>query len=264
MWVRQAREIQVWPRFRRSTSRHLSLLCRLLWKVLPFEMSRHSGPKVRGWSAASLFAWHYCSDPQDHACSADGSVDLNRMDACYDTTTTITIQILDTCPCKGNEKWCCGDANLQHFDLSAGAFSRLAPQVGLWVASSCSWRCTGPLRNTGRCCCCCRARASSAWPGNPCPARPSTAPPPSRIGRRCSRPQVGCGWEVQVFAPQLQGSRLLACSGWSEPRHLPWRRDRRWLEEDGARWAAFPPGTLRGLCILRRPSVAWSLADLRR
>ncbi|EFN57617.1 hypothetical protein CHLNCDRAFT_142704 [Chlorella variabilis] len=62
------------------------------------------------------------------ATCADGSVDLNRMDACYDTTTTITIQILDTCPCKGNEKWCCGDANLQHFDLSAGAFSRLAPQ----------------------------------------------------------------------------------------------------------------------------------------
>lgn len=96
--------------------------------------------------------------------SADGSVDLDRRDACHDTTTRIFVKVVDTCPCVGNEKWCvdagmvaawamggfttavragvgsgchpppssphrcCGDSGLQHFDLSAGAFSRLAPQ----------------------------------------------------------------------------------------------------------------------------------------
>ena len=109
--------------------------------------------------------------------SADGSVDLDRRDACYDTSKRIVIKIVDTCPCQGNEvgalpcslrtfvcramlrrrsmqcmlaclhalshrlflhappgpappqKWCCGDAGLVHFDLSDGAFRKLAPQV---------------------------------------------------------------------------------------------------------------------------------------
>ncbi|GAB4824145.1 hypothetical protein N2152v2_011191 [Parachlorella kessleri] len=60
------------------------------------------------------------------AISADGSVNLDRQDACYDTSKSIVIKIVDTCPCHGNEKWCCGD--MDHFDLGAGAFARLAPQ----------------------------------------------------------------------------------------------------------------------------------------
>lgn len=131
--------------------------------------------------------------------SADGSVDLDRRNACYDTSKRIVIKIVDTCPCQGNEvgalpcsmrtnqslqghvqkgrhalhaamrawgpslplsacltdpgrpqKWCCGDAGLVHFDLSDGAFRKLAPQVGMkggtardaaprvaWLAYSC-------------------------------------------------------------------------------------------------------------------------------
>lgn len=121
-----------------------------------------------------------------HPRSADGAVDLDRSDACYDTSTRIVIKIVDTCPCQGNEasgawrlclrllfdecsahmgdlettehmhagtarsqprlppqlrnkralqKWCCGDAGLVHFDLSDGAFRKLAPQVGWgWLA----------------------------------------------------------------------------------------------------------------------------------
>lgn len=44
------------------------------------------------------------------AISADGSVNLNRTDACYDQNKTIIIKIVDTCPCHGNEKWA------MHFD----------------------------------------------------------------------------------------------------------------------------------------------------
>ncbi|KAI3438388.1 hypothetical protein D9Q98_000820 [Chlorella vulgaris] len=60
--------------------------------------------------------------------SADGSVNLDRSNACYDTVSRIVVKVVDTCPCVGNEKWCCGDSGLQHFDLAAGAFARLAPQ----------------------------------------------------------------------------------------------------------------------------------------
>ena len=122
-------------------------------------------------------ALHRCSLPCP-PCSADGAVDLDRSDACYDTTTRVVVKIVDTCPCKGNEvrrswqrcgtgrrdgtasrpayaqtshlaphtppcsqppqKWCCGDAGLVHFDLSDGAFSRLAPQVRCWLAGTLS------------------------------------------------------------------------------------------------------------------------------
>jgi hypothetical protein len=58
------------------------------------------------------------------AISADGSVNLNRMNACYDTNKTIVIKITDTCPCDGNQKWCCGD--MPHFDLGLNAFARLS------------------------------------------------------------------------------------------------------------------------------------------
>lgn len=45
------------------------------------------------------------------AISADGSVNLNRYDACFDTSKSVVIKIVDTCPCHGNEQWCCGDTN---------------------------------------------------------------------------------------------------------------------------------------------------------
>ena len=40
--------------------------------------------------------------------AADGSVDLPRFDACDDEAATIVVQAVDTCPCEGNEAWCCG------------------------------------------------------------------------------------------------------------------------------------------------------------
>eukprot|EP00887_Chlorella_sp_A99_P004756 scaffold4.g4756.t1 len=62
------------------------------------------------------------------AVAADGSERWDRSDACHPNATqqSIVIKVVDTCPCKGNEKWCCGD--MPHFDLSARAFARLAPQ----------------------------------------------------------------------------------------------------------------------------------------
>lgn len=65
------------------------------------------------------------------AVAADGSVDLDRYDACYNTNETIVIKIVDTCPCVGNEQWCCGgDPKVKdivdHLDLSKEAFGRLA------------------------------------------------------------------------------------------------------------------------------------------
>jgi hypothetical protein len=59
------------------------------------------------------------------AVAADGSVDLPRFDACSDESKSIVIKVVDTCPCVGNEKWCCGD--VPHFDLGKEAFARLAP-----------------------------------------------------------------------------------------------------------------------------------------
>ena len=40
------------------------------------------------------------------AVSAEGSVRLDRMDACYPGGKPIVIKIVDTCPCNGNEKVC--------------------------------------------------------------------------------------------------------------------------------------------------------------
>ena len=74
-----------------------------------------------------LLRWS--ASPTPLSCSADGSVNLDRSNACYDTVSRIVVKVVDTCPCVGNEKWCCGDSGLQHFDLAAGAFARLAPQV---------------------------------------------------------------------------------------------------------------------------------------
>lgn len=60
------------------------------------------------------------------AISADGVVNLPRYDACYNTSKSIVVKIVDTCPCNGNEKWCCGD--MDHLDLGKEAFGRLAPE----------------------------------------------------------------------------------------------------------------------------------------
>ena len=38
-----------------------------------------------------------------HVVSADGSVDLDRSDACYDSRESILVKVVDTCPCVGNE-----------------------------------------------------------------------------------------------------------------------------------------------------------------
>lgn len=58
------------------------------------------------------------------AISADGSVNLPRQDACYNESNSIVVKVVDTCPCSGNEQWCCGDVD--HLDLSKEAFGRLA------------------------------------------------------------------------------------------------------------------------------------------
>lgn len=71
------------------------------------------------------------------AVSADGSINLNRYNACYDTNHSIIIKVTDTCPCDGNANWCCGD--MPHFDLGIDAFSRLASAgqgiIGLYYRS---------------------------------------------------------------------------------------------------------------------------------
>lgn len=54
--------------------------------------------------------------------SGDGSVNVDRSTACIDENKSIIIKIVDTCPCNGNEKWCCGDQN--HFDLGQKAFEK--------------------------------------------------------------------------------------------------------------------------------------------
>lgn len=202
-----------------------------------------------------------------HPRSADGAVDLDRSDACYDTSTRIVIKIVDTCPCQGNEasgawrlclrllfdecsahmgdlettehmhagtarsqpplppqlrnkralqKWCCGDAGLVHFDLSDGAFRKLAPQVGWgWLAvdalagqaeqravqrikvSPSYFPASSPslLHSLPTPAPTARARASSVLPGALCPARPPppTAPSPPRRRLHWTRLWVG-GW----------------------------------------------------------------------
>ena len=55
--------------------------------------------------------------------SASGNVNLDRSDACLDPNKSIIIQIVDTCPCNGNEQWCCGDQ--PHFDLGRETFRRV-------------------------------------------------------------------------------------------------------------------------------------------
>jgi hypothetical protein len=52
---------------------------------------------------------------------ADGNV-LDRSSACIDDNKSIVIKTVDTCPCQGNERWCCGDEN--HFDLGKKAFEK--------------------------------------------------------------------------------------------------------------------------------------------
>jgi len=37
---------------------------------------------------------------------------------------SVIVEVTDQCPCDGNAQWCCGDA--VHFDLSAGAFGKIA------------------------------------------------------------------------------------------------------------------------------------------
>jgi hypothetical protein len=179
--------------------------------------------------------------------SADGSVDLDRSDACHDTTTRIHVKVVDTCPCVGNEKWCvggkmtleggpahafrlgpsplpspptpppltpgrcCGDSGLQHFDLSAGAFARLAPQgkgiIGL------AWRpvpCEAGLGNG--------TATPQAWEE----LREATGGCRSREG--AGQSGTTCGKQPPVTP---------ACSKRRLPRHLCGRHHRPGLEEDG-------------------------------
>ena len=124
------------------------------------------------------------------AISADGSVNLDRSDACLDTTTSIIIKIVDTCPCNGNEKWCCGD--MPHFDLSDRAFQRVSRREGGCVG-------VGGVSGKEHGCCCSRRRHARrecrGQPGQACPSvarsaadlRPRTHPPPWRSWRPRAR-----------------------------------------------------------------------------
>jgi Lytic transglycolase len=58
--------------------------------------------------------------------SGDGTVNVDRSTACKDENKSIIIKIVDTCPCNGNEKWCCGDKS--HFDLGKKAFEKVGSQ----------------------------------------------------------------------------------------------------------------------------------------
>lgn len=55
---------------------------------------------------------------------------LDRNHICRDESASVVVQIVDTCACyykgntQSNKRWCCGD--MQHFDLSAWAFEKLA------------------------------------------------------------------------------------------------------------------------------------------
>ena len=123
---RQAGGVQLlWARRRGRHARCCCGLRRQLWAVLRDQVQGHPGPQVggaeEGWQlpapVGSGRLWQHsafdairCTPLQHKACtppclpcSADGSVDLDRSDACYDTTTRVVVKIVDTCPCKGNE-----------------------------------------------------------------------------------------------------------------------------------------------------------------
>lgn len=71
---------------------------------------------------------------------------LERSSSCHDTTRTVVVKIVDSCPCihqnaYSNRRWCCGD--MKHIDLGRAAFKQLAPErwgvIGLkWRVVSCS------------------------------------------------------------------------------------------------------------------------------
>ncbi|KAF6261914.1 hypothetical protein COO60DRAFT_1636449 [Scenedesmus sp. NREL 46B-D3] len=101
--------------------------------------------------------------------SADGSVFLDRRDACRDTTRGAIIQIVDECRCsnadrqlseRGNFNWCCNVETPRlgvdrHIDLSKQVFTELIRDgdfglgiMGLrWRPASCSY--IGPVRING-------------------------------------------------------------------------------------------------------------------
>jgi len=56
--------------------------------------------------------------------SGDGSVNTDRSNACFDENKSVIIKIVDTCPCNGNEKWCCGDQD--HFDVGKEVFKKVS------------------------------------------------------------------------------------------------------------------------------------------
>lgn len=76
-----------------------------------------------------------------------GTVQLDRMDACTDSSQSIVVRAVDTCPCVGNEAWCCTSSSkssygMPHFDLGVNTFSRLAEKgkgvIGLkWRPAPC-------------------------------------------------------------------------------------------------------------------------------
>lgn len=79
------------------------------------------------------------------AISSSGQVNLPREDACYNESMSIIVKVVDTCPCSGNEEWCCGD--MDHLDLSEQAFGRLAdPGKGIIGLSYRSVPCVAKFR----------------------------------------------------------------------------------------------------------------------
>ncbi|PRW57356.1 sorting nexin 2B [Chlorella sorokiniana] len=150
------------------------------------------------WKAGSCGRCYELKCRGIQARSADGSVDLDRSDACYDTSKRIIIKIVDTCPCQGNEasgaggwKWCCGDAGLVHFDLSDGAFRRLAPQgkgiVGL------AWR---PVP--------CEAAATNGTASSEAQAALDKAVAAGGSPKVFTGADLGVGWKKAIYGDDLK------------------------------------------------------------
>ncbi|KAL6768135.1 hypothetical protein ACKKBF_B37940 [Auxenochlorella protothecoides x Auxenochlorella symbiontica] len=63
----------------------------------------------------------------------DGFGDLlDRSHVCLDEAASVIVRVTDSCPCRypdnaySNQKWCCFDHGITHFDLSVWAFEKLA------------------------------------------------------------------------------------------------------------------------------------------
>jgi hypothetical protein len=107
---------------------------------------------------------------------------LQRSKACYNTSQSVVVRIVDACPCvkQGNEfsnkRWCCGDkgSKAAHMDLSIWAFERLAPtNLGVIGIQFREVKCTY------------KPAAFAPRPRNPTPVRSNPPPGARPEGPKC-------------------------------------------------------------------------------